>query len=215
MAQFHSIAQRIWRTRDAWVTLTLLGISVYCVVLLRGMRQSGATAPSQPTLTVGQKHILTQDLNDKKIVVDWGADKRPALVYIFRESCVWCARNMANISALTKAANRQYRIIGVSLSDVQLLSYTRQNKMIFPIYKNPKLTDGKPFSADGTPETLIVSSSGVITKRWLGAYGGDTQKQIEQMFNVHLPGMSTEAEAEQFTAAEPVPQAPERRIKQR
>lgn len=183
-----SIVQRFWKTRDTWLMFVFLGVSLYCVWLLREMRR--VSLPSS-VFAVGQTlpSLAADDLDGRKVSINWGADKRPSVVYIFREGCSWCGKNMANIKALTAAANSDYRIIGVSLSDDQLRTYTQQNGLAFPIYKNVQ-ENGRPLDADGTPETLVVSRSGKIAERWLGAYAENNLKQIEQTFHVHLPGLA-------------------------
>lgn len=196
-----SLLRGIWRRRDTWLTLAFLAISLYCVLLLRGIRDL-RTMPQ--ILTVGQKlpSVTADDLQDHRVNIDWGSDGRSSLVYVFGESCIWCSRNMANIRTLATAANSQYRVIGVSLSDVHLRSYTQQNKMAFAVYKNATMADGKPFDADGTPETLVVSPSGLVTKRWLGAYQGETERQIEKTFEVRLPGLTSQTGSGEYTPAQ-------------
>lgn len=201
--------KRIWRSRDTWFMFAFLGVCVYCVMLLRGLRESRPTEASS-VLTVGQKlsNLSVTDSSGHAARVAWGADTRSSLVYIFREGCVWCSRNMANIRSLAAAAEPRYRIVGLALSDMQLRDYVTQNKLTLPVYEDAKNADGTPFEADGTPETLIVSPSGVIRQRWLGAYAGDTEKQIEQVFQIRLPGLSPEIAGDQYTIPAPTTKSP-------
>jgi hypothetical protein len=78
-------------------------------------------------------------------------------------------------------------------------------ELTFPVYKDVEFANGRPLDVDGTPETLIVSQAGAITQRWLGAYGGNIQKQIEQTFRIHLPGMTTETSDNEYTTAGAAP----------
>ena len=191
-----SLGRRLWRLWYTWVPVVFFAGSLCLNVYLVWARHkpqptTTSSAPSQ-RLRVGQKAptLSAEDLDGHRIVIDW--KKRPTLVYIFREGCSWCARNMSNIEALSATPNLPYRVVGVSLSDEKLHAYVADNSIAFPVYKNARTTDGQPFTADGTPETLLVSSEGMITERWLGAYGGDTKNDIEQKLTVTLPGVASE-----------------------
>lgn len=41
----------------------------------------------------------------------------------------------------------------------------------------------------GTPQTYVVSSTGVVEKTWSGAYNADTQAEVESFFSIQLPGL--------------------------
>jgi len=185
--------RRVSKSWDAWLPVVLLAASlatnVYLVWVLR--RGHGPRHLPSAVLKVGQRLpvLSVQDLGGRTVTIDWAADKRPALVYIFRESCSWCARNVANIRALSEAPNLEYRVIGLSLSDEGLGAYVRTNGFSFPVYKNVRLGDGGSFNADGTPETLVISPGGTITQRWLGAYAGSLKRDTERTIGVKLPGL--------------------------
>jgi peroxiredoxin len=150
---------------------------------------------SSATLKVGQRApvLNVEDLDGHKLRINWKSDtKRPTLVYIFRESCSWCARNMANIRALSADPSLRGQVIGLSLSDDDLQTYVKKNSLVFPVYKSADDPNGHKIKADGTPETFVISSDGMVTDHWLGAYGGDVKEDIEQKFNIHLPGLPDE-----------------------
>jgi AhpC/TSA family len=133
--------------------------------------------------------LAVADLSGRKVNLSWASDKRPTLVYVFTPSCPWCKRNLPNITALSAARQSDYRFIGLSLSTSGLQEYVAANHIAFPVYSYPFANEQKLFSVGGTPATLLVSPDGSLRQLWLGAYSGDTQKKVEEVFRLKLPGI--------------------------
>jgi len=45
------------------------------------------------------------------------------------------------------------------------------------------------YKVGGTPNTLVISPEGRVLKNWRGAYMDDLQREVEQYFEVELPGI--------------------------
>ena len=112
----------------------------------------------------------------------------PTLLYVFSPSCGWCKKNEDNISSLASQTGDSLRIIGLSLSPEGLIDYVAHR---FPPVKviKPDSRTITAYKLSGTPETILVSSEGVVLKVWKGAYGDSTQRELEEYFHVKLPGL--------------------------
>lgn len=45
-----------------------------------------------------------------------------------------------------------------------------------------------------TPHTILISPDGKVIKNWIGSFEGNYKKDIEQYFNLTLPGVPTDQE---------------------
>jgi hypothetical protein len=93
--------------------------------------------------------------------------------------------------ALTAAVGQRYRIIGISLDavDADVTSYIRANRIDFPVLIRPTPDTAERFRLTGTPQTIVLSSSGAVLKSWQGAYVGTVATEISEFFAVQLPGL--------------------------
>jgi hypothetical protein len=132
--------------------------------------------------------IRARDINGQVRTVTFLDDDRPTVVYIFAPACLWCSRNVQNVRALAIATASRYRFLGLSLSTNGLKELVSQYRIDFPTYSEA-IGDSALAYNGGTPRTLVVSSRGVILKNWFGAYTGNLQREVEEYFNVRLPGV--------------------------
>jgi peroxiredoxin len=112
----------------------------------------------------------------------------PSIIYIFTPTCEWCSRNLENIRALSDQTKGRYQVIGLSLSSQGLKEYVSLHSLDFPIYTDP-IGPSELTYRGGTPRTLVVSATGVISKSWFGAYTGALQREVEEYFKTQLPGI--------------------------
>lgn len=113
----------------------------------------------------------------------------PTLLYYFSPTCKWCERNWANIKALAQAAGGRYRVVGLSASPDVARFVTDQN-LAFEVYTSVAPADASAYAFHGTPHTVLVSSDGLVTRAWAGAYTSAIQSEIERALGVHLPGLT-------------------------
>ena len=112
----------------------------------------------------------------------------PTLVYYFSPTCVWCERNWENIRSLTLAAGAKYRLVAVS-SARGLKKYMDDRRLTVDVVEGIGENTRSRFGFGGTPHTVVVSGEGVITHDWRGAFTPRTERQIEDLFDVALPGV--------------------------
>jgi hypothetical protein len=47
----------------------------------------------------------------------------------------------------------------------------------------------REYKLGGTPQTIVVSPQGQVTRIWSGAFAEDLQREVEDYFSVKLPGI--------------------------
>jgi hypothetical protein len=94
------------------------------------------------------------------------------------------------VKALIEGASPSYRFIGVSLIRDGLVEYLTKARLQLPVYVANSAT--RALKLRGTPETIFISSQGIVKKVWLGAYSGKTSTDIENTFAVKLPAVHLE-----------------------
>ena len=62
----------------------------------------------------------------------------------------------------------------------------------FTIYHSPRDEVKVTYGLNSTPSTIVVSPAGKILQYWRGAYSEDVQAEVEQFFQVKLPGLIKE-----------------------
>lgn len=187
-------------SRSDWFLLTLCGLSLTANVLLGigyiRLSSGGATVgagvspprASGPAVGVQLPPLEAERLGGGPESVRYADGERPTIVYVFTPSCQWCARNLANLKALTAHAKSDYRVVGVSL-DPNVEDYVAKMKFDFPVYVNAAPEVVTAYGMGPTPQTLVVSPSGKVLKSWIGAYAGATEGDVEATFGLTLPGL--------------------------
>ncbi len=113
---------------------------------------------------------------------------RPTVVYVFTPSCLWCARNMANVQVLVEAVETSHRVIALSLAP-DVGDYVRQHGLTVPVYIEPDLEAMEGLGLGPTPHTIVLSADGKVERTWLGAYSGKIAEEVQSYFGVTLPGL--------------------------
>lgn len=129
------------------------------------------------------------------VLISFETEPRPTVLYVFTPTCGWCARNLANFSALVNRRESQYRILGLSLSDHGLEEYIAANGLTVPIYSGLSTDTVRAYKLGSTPQTIVISPKGRVLRNWVGAYVGDQKSQVEAFFGVTLPGLRELPEA--------------------
>ena len=171
-------------SRTDWFLLLLLTLSLTVNVWL-GITVKRLRLPIQSTSAVGQNlrdlPIMTLDHRPASINVK-GSHK--TVLYVISPSCKWCEINEANINALASARGNDYDFIGLSLTDQGLHEFLRTHPLPFVVYSLAAPSDSHQIHFDVTPQTLLLSSEGIVLRRWNGAYIGQTQHEIEDEFHM-------------------------------
>ena len=158
-----------------WLVLALLGLSLFLNVFLAAklsrkrviIFSGGSTLKTGTTLPA----LRAERVGGVSTTIEWSdtQNANATILYVFSPTCVWCSRNLANIQALSGALRYNYRVIGLSLSDVGLKEYLRDHPLGFPVFTNAVRVDGKALGIAGTPETFVIARDGRIENIWNGA----------------------------------------------
>jgi hypothetical protein len=181
---------RLWQAVERYSVFLFLAISlsgnVYLTIKLKAAPRGAA-----PSLAVGAKlsKLVVEDAGGAKAAIDWAADTRPTLLYVFSPACVWCKRNFESFDVLTRLRRSDYRIIMLSTTRDGLKEYVAERKLAWPVYAN---ADGNANEAltNVTPTTFVISPDGIVKEEWRGAYMGKMKDDIEAKLGVHLPGIT-------------------------
>lgn len=133
--------------------------------------------------------ITATDLAGDRKIIDYRNYDKPTVIYVFSPSCVWCARNTKNINALASRKAEAFHFISLSLSEVGLMDYLNSHHLDFAIYKDIASESLQMLGLGATPQTIVVSRDGRILKNWIGAFGPESQPEIEEFFGIQLPGL--------------------------
>jgi len=133
--------------------------------------------------------LSVRDMDGNAVTIGYGIDI-PTAVYAFSSSCEWCNRNIRSVQALATQGSKRFRFLGIALGPVDA-EYLQRARFPFPVYTAPSERSITALHLRGTPQTTVISNGGVVLRSWAGAFGGDTQRQIQAYFGVHLPGIAS------------------------
>lgn len=173
---------------QSWWPVMIIALLVSAVLF----QQWHYTHPSPPPLLqVGDQipaAISLETARRQPAKIEWKADSRPTILYVFRPDCIWCARNLEAERTVAEQASG-YRFIGLSTTADGLTEYLDRNHLTFPVFADPNARSAKLLKLSITPETIVISPDGIVQKVWLGAYLGENAKSVEKMFGVKLPAV--------------------------
>jgi hypothetical protein len=184
------MSRQRWSGTAAAFSLVLLVVSVGLNTLqarrIRDLVDRKAESPSR----IGQKapHLtgLTLDGRPRVLRFDEG---QPTVLYFFSPTCRWCEENWSNVRALSAEQSGRFRFVAVA-AETALIDFARSRNLDFEIVGGVSSTTLKALGFGATPHTLVVSSLGLISQEWVGAFQGRKQRSIESFFEVKLPGLS-------------------------
>lgn len=199
MSDSREALPQVRAARADWFVLMLLGVSLagnigFAVAFLRmassGSAPTAAQAASRgPQIDTVLPPLEAERLGGAREKIDFSADPRPTLLYVFTPSCRWCSRNLDNLKTVLTAARDTHRVIAVSL-DPSSAEYGREVGLELPIYINPSPETVESYGFGPTPQTLVISREGRVVKSWVGAYAGSAKPEVEEYFRTRLPGLS-------------------------
>jgi peroxiredoxin len=183
------------RKTDGFLLLILaasLSLNVYLGWKLR--QASNTPAPiTIKKLPPGTKvdPITVVGVDGRQETISYGGNDKPTVLYVLSPSCVWCERNKANIEKLVELKGNSFRFVGLSLVDDGVKEYAETHHLSFPIYSKLSAETIRTLGLGGTPQTIVVSPDGRIVKNWSGAYTESSRGEVEEYFQVHLPGLTS------------------------
>lgn len=91
----------------------------------------------------------------------------------------------------------------MSIASDGLEKYIDKHDIQFPVCSDLSRSVAKELGLTSTPQTLVISREGIVLKYWRGAFIGRFADEIEEFFEVELPGLINQA-ANSRTLAEAV-----------
>lgn len=122
-------------------------------------------------------------------VIRYSDSQLPTVLYMFAPKCSWCQRNRAAVLSLGEQLKDKARVIGVSVATMGTDEYIEQHPLGFPAVKDVAADAHEAFKMGSTPQTVVVSPEGKVLKSWVGAYMGNTKRDVESYFDIRLPAV--------------------------
>lgn len=177
--------------------LMLLIASLSLNVYLGWKVKRGTPSDSQNTVKLSPgmtvQPMTAMNLGGKQETISYAEHGKPTVIYVFTPSCSWCDRNNQNIKTIVGLKRESFRFIGLSLADDGLSGYVESHQLTFPVYRSLAPEAIEMLGLGSTPQTIVISPDGRIVKNWIGAFGGGLKPQVEEFFNVQLPGLTPQA----------------------
>lgn len=151
--------------------------------------QDAVRANSELKVGTAVPSITAKRLDGESETIGYAGGERPTVLYVFTPQCGWCTRNLDNLRTLIDQKGKDYRFIGISLSEEGLEKYVTDHQLPIPIYTDVPKEAGEAYKMGGTPQTVVISPQGKVIQNWVGAYAGDQKSQVEAYFGVTLPGI--------------------------
>ena len=118
----------------------------------------------------------------------------PTVLYVFSPGCGACSKNADAIRALAEGSAGRYRFVGVSLDRRGLATYLAEHPLPFPVVTDLDPSTVSAYRFGGTPQTIVVSTSGTVLDTWHGAFQADQKTQIERFFGTSMPEVAASRE---------------------
>ncbi len=176
-----------------------LGFNVWLGVELRAPREAPPatlTSRSESFLNEGDSvpALKGKTATGEEVVVEFKNSIRPTLLYAITPTCEWCSRNEDNFAAVARAVANRWRVVVVSLAPngtPELLKRMREAAGDTPMtmIAEPATGTKADFKLRASPQTLLVSTDGVILQSWRGAYEGQLAQVVEAAIGGPLPGL--------------------------
>jgi hypothetical protein len=115
--------------------------------------------------------------------------RTPTVVYYFSTTCTWCERNWPNVKALARESVARFRFVAVTDEPIAV-DYLGQRDLKFEVITGISAGTKAGLGLRGTPHTVVISSEGIITHDWPGAYAPRLKARLEDIFQVTLPGLA-------------------------
>jgi hypothetical protein len=171
-----------------------LALNVYLGWSLKRLPSTAPAPPEAIRISPGTtvRPVQATSLNGQQETISYADAGKPTVFYVFSPSCIWCERNTENINAIARQKGEAFRFIGLSLADDGLPGYVKSHQFSFPVYKNLPPESMQTLGLGPTPQTIVISPGGQVLKNWVGAYVPTVQPQVEEFFNVRLPGVTAQ-----------------------
>jgi len=187
-----------WRLPGGWegllVLLLLSSVGLNFLLASRISQQSKTLSivRQEGRLRLGEPvpPLQAKTLEGVAVVVKYD---RPTLIYVLKPDCPWCAVNTANINALAAAVGSTHAVFGVTLTTDKLTEHIESSAYAFPVLKEIEPLVALALKLGSTPQTIVVGTNGKVLHSWLGAYSGQTAKEIESFAGIRLPGLTKRA----------------------
>lgn len=128
-------------------------------------------------------------LDGEPAYYDFRTAAKSTILYVMSPQCGWCQQNEENVRTLYRSTKENFNFLVLGTAADGLAAYVKSSpyeslvRTIDPTVVPPAL------DLLATPQTILVNQRGIIERVWVGAYLNEKQTEIEDFFQVHLPGL--------------------------
>jgi peroxiredoxin len=190
-----SFITNVMRNKALFIVLSLgfvlIVINLALVKQNRELRSLLAKRPGRSKALENGKTLPPldgMDLDGRDFVLDYGADRRRALLFIFTPGCEACEQNVDHWkSILKKADGEAFRFIAISTvldSSITKEFIRRHDLLDLPVIAVTDRASREEYNLSMTPQTILVSSEGRIERVWPGSLEEGKQADLEQYLDL-------------------------------
>jgi peroxiredoxin len=156
------------------------------------LEKSARSNRSAPVLNVGEQvpSISAKDIDGRSETISYKDASVPTVLFIISPRCGWCSKSLDGMKTLVEQKSKEYRFIGISLSEEGLKDYITEHKINFPVYTNVADDVMRTYKLGTTPQTIAISTEGKVLQSWRGAYVENQKTEVEKFFGIALPNIS-------------------------
>lgn len=172
--------------RNLPIVVIVISVTVNLLLATKLMR---AQQPVATGVAIGSaiESFEGESPEGHRVMVDF---RQPTILYYFSPSCSWCERNWSNVRDFVTQTRGRYRFVGISTAAVPE-DFLRARQLQIEVAAKLSPETARRYKLNGTPQTIIVSSSGHVLQTWTGAYQGSQAREIEMYFGLSLPGLTS------------------------
>lgn len=173
------------------LVLLLLALSLGANVYL--YRNAPKSAAAVEHLRPGDRvpSLSGTDLSGNPLSVTF--ESRPAVLYAFSPSCVWCDRNQDNATQLAEHVRGEYDFYAIAVDGTNLEAYVRERAISWRIIRDVPTETYGAYRMGTTPLTIVIDTGGIVRYVWPGAFAGSVKEDVERAFGLSLVGLRENA----------------------
>lgn len=120
--------------------------------------------------------------------ISYGEDEKKTLLLGFSPACGYCKQNQTNWQQIiSQIDNRALRVVAVSIREEGVAKYTIQNGFnSIPVIASMSPESRMAYKLQKVPQTILISSTGVVEKVWVGVIDKTMRGEIKKYLGVEL-----------------------------
>jgi hypothetical protein len=179
-----------WKISADTVLMALLVVSVvfnWVLVYRPNVVSRSSRRPAMWTVGTIAPPLIVDDTEGQRVWLEWDAQKKPTVLYLFSPDCGWCDRNLQGARMLITLRSDKYDVTTIALMGPSGWGNKPRADLGVKPYSISSTVRKAGYALSGTPQTVVIGQRGKILANWMGAYNTAIQKDIERVLGVQVP----------------------------